>query len=78
MAISINQTKQVKPTKFERVYEDEDSISVWKYDLNKNPNGPVYTEIKYKKGFKHPKNNEKKFMKEILAEEKKILKSKNF
>ena len=25
-----------KPTKFERVFEDEEGKSIWKYDLNKN------------------------------------------
>lgn len=31
-----------KPTKFEVVYKDDDGVeSVWKYDLNKFPNGPI-------------------------------------
>ena len=37
-----------KPTKFERVFEDEECKSVWKYDLKKNPNGPVSVEYSYK------------------------------
>lgn len=70
MAVTITTTKAPKPTKFERVFEDEDSISTWKYDLDKHPYGPISTEIKYKKGFVHPKMNQKKFMKDILTEQK--------
>lgn len=40
-------TKLEKPTKFERIYEDEDCVSIWKYDLNKQPNGPISVENKY-------------------------------
>jgi hypothetical protein len=31
-----NPTELEKPIKFERRYEDEESITVWKYDLNKS------------------------------------------
>ena len=34
-------------TQFERVYKDEDSITIWKYDLTKFQNGPVSVEIKW-------------------------------
>ena len=37
-----------KPTKFERVYEDAECKSIWKYDLKKNPNGPVSVEYSYR------------------------------
>jgi hypothetical protein len=70
MAVSITTTKDIKPTKFERVFEDEDSTSIWKYDLNKNPYGPISTEIKYKKGFSHSGMNQKKFLKDLVKEEK--------
>ena len=33
--------KPEKVTKFERVYEDETSISIWKYDYSRTTNGPV-------------------------------------
>lgn len=37
-----------KPRKFEVVYKDEDgSESIWKYDLDKFPNGPISVEQKY-------------------------------
>lgn len=42
-----------RPTKFERVYTDADGgKQVWKYDLNKNPHGPIEVDIVYPKGTK--------------------------
>jgi len=66
-----NNIKPEKPTKFERVYEDEDTISIWKYDLKKTTTGPVEVEIKYKKGYVHPKPEKKKTLKDLVDEEKK-------
>jgi hypothetical protein len=37
-----------KPLKFEVIYEDEDCISIWKYDKKKFPNGPISVEYKWK------------------------------
>ena len=37
-----------KPTKFERVFEDEEVKSIWKYDLKKFPNGPISVEYSHK------------------------------
>jgi hypothetical protein len=37
-------------TKFTRVYEDEDTIEIWTYDLDKFDKGPISVEIKYKTG----------------------------
>jgi hypothetical protein len=37
-------------TKFTRVYEDEDTIETWTYDLDKFDKGPISVEIKYKAG----------------------------
>jgi hypothetical protein len=37
-----------KPIKYEYVFEDEESISIWKYDRNKFPNGPISVEYKWK------------------------------
>jgi hypothetical protein len=42
-----NISKTEKPKKFEYVFEDEDCVSIWKYDLNKQPNGPISVENKY-------------------------------
>lgn len=35
--------------KWERVYEDEETISIWKYDSKVSMVNPVSVEIKYKK-----------------------------
>jgi hypothetical protein len=47
--------KDDPPKKFSRVYEDDECISIWKYDLNKHPFGPIEVEYKWKKGVKTPK-----------------------
>ena len=36
--------------KFNRVYEDEDTIETWTFDLEKFKRGPVSIDIKYKAG----------------------------
>jgi hypothetical protein len=37
-----------KPRKFEHIYKDDDGCeSIWKYDLDKFPNGPISVENKY-------------------------------
>ena len=43
-----NNSKTEKRTKFEYVFEDEESKSIWKYDLNKFQNGPVSVEYHWK------------------------------
>jgi len=72
MAVSINTKQEVKPPKFERIYEDDECISIWKYDLNKFKNGPIEVEYKYKRGYKHPALNQKKFLKDFVVGEKKL------
>ena len=59
-----------QPIKFERVFEDEETISIWRYDLKKFRNGPVEVEYKYKKGFKPQNPKSKKFMKDLIKESK--------
>lgn len=56
----ISSIPETKTTKFERIYEDENSISVWKYDLNKQQYGPVDVEIKYKRNYHHPTEKDNK------------------
>jgi hypothetical protein len=73
MAVIVNSKQELKPTKFERIYEDDDCISIWKYDLNKFKNGPIEVEYKYKRGYKHPALNQKKFLKDVIIDEKKKL-----
>ena len=46
-----NNSKMEKPTKFEYIFEDEESVSIWKYDLKKFPNGPVSVEYKWKASY---------------------------
>jgi hypothetical protein len=43
-----NNNKTEKPRKFEYIFEDEESKSIWKYDLNKFQNGPVSVEYHWK------------------------------
>ena len=72
MAKVATPTNDSNPTKFERVYEDEETIDTWKYDLNKNPNGPIEVDIKYKRGYIHPSQKQtKKYIKDLLKEQKK-------
>ncbi len=45
-------SEKKKPTetkKYDRIYEYDDSISVWKYDTSKTITGPYEVEIKHKK-----------------------------
>jgi len=42
-------TKASENTKFERLYETENSKSVWRYDYSISKSGPVSVSITYKK-----------------------------
>jgi hypothetical protein len=70
MAVSVNQKEAEKPTKWEVVYEDEDSISIWKYNSKITIAGPVEVEYKWKRHF-NPWNQKKKTLGELAKEEKK-------
>ena len=50
MAKKIN--KETPPVIRTQVFEDEDSISTWKYDSSKSKFGPYMVEIKYKTPYK--------------------------
>lgn len=69
------QNNSDKPTKWEVVYESEESISIWKYDSKITTNGPVSVEHKWKKGFE-PTKNKKKTLGDLVNEDKKPSKSK--
>jgi hypothetical protein len=69
MAVSIT-PKIEKPTKFERIYEDDECTSIWKYNLLKNPYGPVEVEYRWKRSF-NPWNQKKMTISEIIKQEKK-------
>jgi len=63
------------PTKFERHYEDEYTIETWKFDLKKQPYGPIEVDIKYKAGAEKAlklKAKEAKQQKKIDRQMKKI------
>ena len=52
MAIPINSKIPIKPTKWEQVYEDEETITIWRYNSNITTSGPVEVEFKYKNRLK--------------------------
>jgi hypothetical protein len=58
-----------KPTKWEVVYEDEETISIWRYNSKITTFGPVDVEYKYKRGYSHP-NQKKKTIGELTKEAK--------
>lgn len=37
-----------KKEQYQQVYEDDEAVTVWTYDLTKFKNGPISVEIKYK------------------------------
>lgn len=59
-----------KPQKWEVVYEDDDCISIWRYDSKKTSYGPVEVEYKYKRGYVHP-GTKKKTLGELAKDAKK-------
>lgn len=75
MAVSIT-PKIEKPTKFERTFEDDECTSIWKYNLLKNPYGPVEVEYRWKRSF-NPWNQKKMTIAELIKQEKKEKKSKS-
>ena len=76
MAVQNNSKNNPKPTKWEVVYEDEETISVWKYNSAITTNGPVQVEIKYKAGYKPPVPQKKKTLGDLAKEARKEAKSK--
>ena len=80
MAIPINSKVPVKPTKWEVVYEDEDCISIWKYNSKITTAGPVEVEYKWKRGYVHPLDKKKNTLGELAKQarkESKLKKSKS-
>ena len=67
--------QESKPTKFNRVYEDELTIETWKFDLKKFDKGPIEIDIKYKAGAEKElklRAKEAKQEKKIVRQMKKI------
>jgi hypothetical protein len=74
MAITTNSKSTEKPTKWEHVYEDEETITIWKYNSKVTTAGPVEVEIKYKKGYVAPKPVKKKTLGDLAKEAQKVAK----
>jgi hypothetical protein len=49
------------PVKYEITYEDDESISIWRYNTNKSTSGPVEVEYRWKRSF-NPWYKKKKTM----------------
>jgi hypothetical protein len=80
MAIPVNSKTPVKPTKWEVVYEDEECISIWRYNSKITTAGPVEVEQKYKRGYVHPLDKKKNTLGELAKQarkESKLNKSKS-
>jgi hypothetical protein len=58
------------PVKYEVTYEDDESISIWRYNTNKSTSGPVEVEYRWKRSF-NPWDKKKKTMGEMVKEMKK-------
>lgn len=57
--------------KYSIIYEDDISISIWKYDKKKSNSGPIEVEHKWKKGFNPWENSKKKTLGDLVKEQKK-------
>jgi hypothetical protein len=71
MAAQTNLKPTEKPTKWEVVYEDDDCISIWKYNSKITTAGPVEVEHKYKRGYVHPMEKKKKTLGELAKDARK-------
>jgi hypothetical protein len=80
MSVPTNTKTLIKPTKWEHVYEDDETISIWRYNSKITIAGPVEVEIKYKRGYVHPLDRKKKTLGELAKQarkESKLEKSKS-
>jgi hypothetical protein len=50
---------------FTRIYEDDETIEVWTFDLDKFSGGPISVDIKYKAGAEKQIKNRAKEEKQI-------------
>ena len=71
MAAQTNLKPTEKPTKWEVVYEDDECISIWKYNSKITTAGPVEVENKYKRGYVHPMEKKKKTLGELAKDARK-------
>jgi hypothetical protein len=63
-----------QPRKFTRVYEDDNSIETWKFDLDKFDRGPIEVDIKYKAGAEKRLKQQAKETKQIKKVERQMKK----
>ena len=77
MAIATNSKTPVKPTKWEVVYEDDECISIWRYNSKITTSGPVEVEQKYKRGYVHPLDKKKNTLGELAKQARKESKLNN-
>jgi len=66
-----------QPRKFTRVYEDDNSIETWKFDLDKFDRGPIEVDIKYKAGAEKRLKQQAKETKQIKKVERQMKKINN-
>jgi len=52
-----------KKEQYQQVYEDDETVAVWTYDLTKFKNGPISVDIKYKYDPVKKVTNRQKFSK---------------
>lgn len=71
MKISENTKSDTVSKKWEITYEDEETISIFKYDRDISKNGPISVEFKNKPGFKHPSEQKKKTLGDLAKESRK-------
>ena len=72
MSVKSTISKEViKQTKWEVIYEDDESISIWKYNSKITTAGPVEVEHKYKRGYVHPMEKKKKTLGDLSKDARK-------
>jgi len=76
MSVPTNTKTPIKPTKWEVVYEDEECISIWKYNSKITTAGPVEVEYKWKRHYNPWNQNKKKSLGELAKDARKEAKKK--
>lgn len=76
MEIQNNTKNNSKPTKREIIFDDEDRVTIWRYDYSITTKGPVQVEVKYKANYKDPVLNKKKTLGDLAKEARKEAKLK--
>lgn len=67
------------PRQFSQTFKDDDAgiISIWHYDLDINPNGPIETINEYPKNYETPLEELDKTQKDLPLTKRKFLNPKN-